>query len=66
MSSNGRSDLSPGMGIGFLNHHVKKESKMVVMMDLDQDLFLSTLMTIIVISGEKGVGYSSKSSTIVM
>jgi len=29
------------MGIRFLNHHVKKGSKMVVMMDLEKDLFLS-------------------------
>jgi len=29
------------MGIGFLNHHTKKGSKMVVMMDLDQNLFPS-------------------------
>jgi len=28
-----------GTGIGFLNHHAKKGSKMVVMMDLDQILF---------------------------
>jgi len=31
------------MGIGFLNHHVKEGSKMVVMMDLEQDLFPSTV-----------------------
>ena len=30
------------MGIGFLNHHTKKGSKMVVMMDLYQNLSPST------------------------
>jgi len=35
--------LNPvGMGIGLLNHHAKKGSMMVVMMDLDQSLFSST------------------------
>jgi len=34
--------LKPGTDIGFLNHHVKKGSKMVVMMDLDEELFPST------------------------
>ena len=40
MSSNGRS--TSGTGIGFLNHHDKNGSKMMAMMDLDQDLFPST------------------------
>jgi len=31
------------MGTGLLNHHVKKGSMMVVMMDLDQNLFPSTV-----------------------
>jgi len=31
-----------GTGIGFPDHHVKEGSKMVVMMDLDQNLFPST------------------------
>jgi len=35
----GQANLSLGMGIGFLNHHVKKGSKMVVIMDRDQNLF---------------------------
>ena len=39
---NGKANLSLGTGIGFLNHHVKKGSKMVVMMDLDQNLSPST------------------------
>ena len=29
-------------GTGLLNHHVKKGNKMVVMIDLDQNLFPST------------------------
>jgi len=31
------------LGIGFLNHHATKGSKMVMMMDLDQNLFPSTV-----------------------
>jgi len=30
------------IGTRLCNHHVKKENMMVVMMDLDQNLFLST------------------------
>jgi len=55
--------------LGF-NHHAKKGSKMVVRMDLDQNLFPSTAMSLcidvgvmindLITSGEKGVEYSSK------
>jgi len=31
-----------GVGTGLLSHHVKKGSTMVVMMDMDQNLFTST------------------------
>jgi len=34
--------LNPGVWVLGFNHHVKKGSKMVVMMDLDQNLFPST------------------------
>ena len=34
--------LNPGVWVLGFNHHAKKGSKMVVMMDLDQNLFPST------------------------
>ena len=34
--------VSKGMGTRLLNYHVRKGNMMVVMIDLDQNLFLST------------------------
>jgi len=34
--------LNPGVSVLGFNHHAKKGSKMVVMIDLDQNLFPST------------------------
>jgi len=36
--------LNPGVWVLGFNHHAKKGSKMVVMMDLDQNLFPSTAL----------------------
>jgi len=43
LSRNGRQvNLSKGTGTGLLNYHIKKGNMMVLMMDLDQNLFSST------------------------